>query len=79
LSLTRSFLARKETGSSACAPPPRCLINSAPNAITAGDHAHTVEVELADGRRGVFDLRPFLDRAGMQRLKDPHQDKSAGR
>ena len=31
----------------------------------------TLEVDLADGRRGVFDLRPFLDRPGLQRLKDP--------
>jgi hypothetical protein len=31
----------------------------------------TLEVELADGRRGVFDLRPFLGRPGLQRLKDP--------
>ena len=31
----------------------------------------TLEVALADGRRGVFDLRPFLDRPGLQRLKDP--------
>lgn len=32
---------------------------------------HRVAVELADGRRGVFDLRPFLDQPGLQRLKDP--------
>jgi hypothetical protein len=31
----------------------------------------TLEVELADGRRGVFHLRPFLGRPGLQRLKDP--------
>ena len=31
----------------------------------------TLEVDLADGRHGVFDLRPFLDRPGLQRLKDP--------
>jgi Protein of unknown function (DUF2442) len=28
-------------------------------------------VELADGRKGVFDLRPFLGRPGLQRLNDP--------
>lgn len=32
---------------------------------------HRLAVELADGRRGVFDLRPFLDRPGLQRLRDP--------
>ncbi len=30
-----------------------------------------LEVVLADGRRGVFDLRPFLDRPGLQSLRDP--------
>lgn len=35
-------------------------------------------VELADGRRGVFDLRPFLDRPGLQRLKDPAYFSSVG-
>ena len=28
-------------------------------------------VELADGRRRVFDLRPFLYRLALQRFKDP--------
>ena len=32
---------------------------------------HRVEVVLADGRAGVFDLRPYLDRPGMMALKDP--------
>jgi Protein of unknown function (DUF2442) len=32
---------------------------------------YRLAVELADGRRGVFDLRPFLDQPGLQRLKDP--------
>lgn len=32
---------------------------------------HKLSIELADGRRGVFDLRPFLDRPGLRRLKDP--------
>lgn len=35
-------------------------------------------VELVDGRRGVFDLRPFLDRPGLQRLKDPAYFSSVG-
>ena len=32
---------------------------------------HRLVVELADGRKGVFDMRPFLVRPGLQRLKDP--------
>jgi hypothetical protein len=32
---------------------------------------YRLAVELADGRKGVFDSRPFLDRRGLHRLKDP--------
>ena len=32
---------------------------------------HKLAVELDDGRRGMFDMRPFLARPGLQRLKDP--------
>jgi hypothetical protein len=32
---------------------------------------HRLAVELAGGRKGVFDMRPFLDRPGLQRLKNP--------
>jgi Protein of unknown function (DUF2442) len=39
---------------------------------------HKLAVELADGRRGVFDLRPFLDRPGLQCLKDPIYFASVG-
>lgn len=39
---------------------------------------HRLAVELADGRKGVFDLRPFLDRPGLQRLKDPAYFASVG-
>jgi hypothetical protein len=39
---------------------------------------HKLAVELADGRRGVFDLRPFLDRPGLKRLKDPIYFASVG-
>lgn len=28
-------------------------------------------VEIADGRRGVFDMRPYLDKPAFQTLKDP--------
>ena len=30
-----------------------------------------LQVELADGRRGVFDLRPHLGHPGMAALADP--------
>lgn len=30
-----------------------------------------LEVELADGRRGVFDLRPHLGHPGLAALADP--------
>lgn len=40
--------------------------------------AHRLAVELADGKRGVFDLRPFLDRPGLRRLKDPAYFASIG-
>ena len=39
---------------------------------------HQLAVELADGRKGVFDLRPFLDRPGLQRLKNPAYFASVG-
>jgi len=40
---------------------------------------HKPAVELADGRRGVYELRPFvLDRRGLRRLKDPHYFASVG-
>ena len=39
---------------------------------------HRLAVELADGRRGVFHLRPFLDRPESQRLTDPIYFASVG-
>jgi len=39
---------------------------------------HRLAVELSDGRRGVFDRRPFLERPGLQRLKDPTTFASVG-
>jgi Protein of unknown function (DUF2442) len=39
---------------------------------------YKLAVELAGGRRGVFDMRPFLDRPGLQRLKDPAYFSSVG-
>ncbi|MDP3820810.1 MAG: DUF2442 domain-containing protein [Burkholderiales bacterium] len=39
---------------------------------------HRLAVELADGRKGIFDLHPFLDRPGLQRLKNPAYFASVG-
>jgi hypothetical protein len=39
---------------------------------------HRLEVELADGRRGVFDLRPHLDRPGLRALRDEQYFARAG-
>ena len=39
---------------------------------------YKIAVELVDGRKGVFDLRPFLDRPGLQRLRDPAYFASVG-
>jgi len=39
---------------------------------------YKLAVELADGRRGVFDLRPFLEQPGLQRLKEPTYFSSVG-
>ena len=39
---------------------------------------HQLAVELADGRKGVFDLRPFLGRPGLQRLNNPAYFASVG-
>ena len=36
-------------------PPPRCLINPAPNAITAGDLAHLLDREPIEGRLDGID------------------------
>ncbi len=39
---------------------------------------YRLAVELADGRKGIVDLRPFLDRPGLQRLKDPAYFSTVG-
>jgi hypothetical protein len=31
---------------------------------------HRIFVEIADGRKGIFDLRPYLDRGVFRELKD---------
>jgi len=35
-------------------------------------------VELADGRKGVFDVKPYLDRGVLQELKDVHYFNQVG-
>lgn len=30
-----------------------------------------IDVELLDGRHGVFDMRPYLHRPGLSALRDP--------
>ncbi len=32
---------------------------------------HRLQVELEDGRSGVFDLRPYLGQPGLSALQDP--------
>lgn len=32
---------------------------------------HRLDVRLADGRQGVFDVRPWLDQPGLRALRDP--------
>ncbi|HHC25684.1 MAG TPA: DUF2442 domain-containing protein [Desulfobacterales bacterium] len=31
---------------------------------------HTLSVELSDGRSGIFDVRPYLDKGVFRQLKD---------
>ena len=33
---------------------------------------YQILVELADGRKGIFDLKPYLDRGALRELKDVH-------
>jgi len=37
-----------------------------------------IYVEVADGRKGVFDMRPYLDRAAFRELRDPNYFKQVG-
>jgi Protein of unknown function (DUF2442) len=39
---------------------------------------HRLYVELADGRRGVFDLTPYLDHGVFRELKDPATFRRVG-
>jgi hypothetical protein len=37
-----------------------------------------IQVEIADGRKGVFDLKPYLDHGVFRELRDVHQSKGPG-
>ena len=39
---------------------------------------HRVYVEIADGRKGIFNLTPYLDRGVFRELRDPHYFNRAG-
>jgi hypothetical protein len=39
---------------------------------------YRIYVELADGRKGIFDLKPYLDRGVMRELKDARYFGQAG-
>lgn len=37
-----------------------------------------IYVELTDGRKGIFDLKPYLDRGTFRELKDVHYFNQVG-
>ncbi|PKY10145.1 hypothetical protein B1757_11310 [Acidithiobacillus marinus] len=39
---------------------------------------YRIYVEIADGRRGIFDLKPYLDRGVFRELRDPHYFRQVG-
>ena len=39
---------------------------------------HRIAVELKDGRRGMFDLKPYLDHGVFRELKDPAYFQQVG-
>ena len=39
---------------------------------------HRIYVELEDGRRGAFDLKPYLDRGVMRELRNLHYFQQVG-
>jgi hypothetical protein len=39
---------------------------------------YRILVELADGRKGVFDLKPYLDRGALRELRDVHYFNQVG-
>ncbi|PKY12255.1 hypothetical protein B1757_00030 [Acidithiobacillus marinus] len=39
---------------------------------------YRIYVEIADGRRGIFDLKPYLDRGVFRELRDQHYFRQVG-
>jgi len=39
---------------------------------------YRILVELADGRTGIFDLKPYLDRGVLRELRDVHYFNQVG-
>ncbi|NUN16045.1 MAG: DUF2442 domain-containing protein [Myxococcales bacterium] len=39
---------------------------------------YRIYVEIADGRRGIFDMKPYLDRGVFQELRDIHYFNQVG-
>jgi hypothetical protein len=39
---------------------------------------YQIYVELVDGRRGTFDLKPYLERGIMRELRDEHYFRQVG-
>ena len=39
---------------------------------------YRIYVEIEDGRQGVFDMKPYLDRGVFRELKDVHYFNQAG-
>ena len=39
---------------------------------------YRIYVEIEDGRKGIFDLRPYLDRGVFHELRDPHYFNRVG-
>lgn len=39
---------------------------------------YTIHVEIEDGRKGVFDMKPYLDKGVFRELSDPEYFKQVG-
>jgi hypothetical protein len=39
---------------------------------------YRILVEMADGRQGIFDLKPYLDRGALRELRDVHYFNQVG-
>jgi hypothetical protein len=41
-------------------------------------HDYRIYVEIEDGRKGIFDLKPYLERGVFRELKDVHYFNQVG-